>query len=400
MPSSKKPENPAQPVDPAEEARKQQAAANAARKAEFEKIYGEASGFLGQTAVGVGRGKEVGGQAYADELKDLLVSGRATAEDAIAALKTLRLEAMASNYPTYKQNPDGTYTDTNTGKKEDEDKSEEQGDARMTLKAILSEFGLEEMADYLYKEVVGGRVNIQDRAAIFYAIRDTDSYKKRFAANARRKAAGLQELDPYSYIRVEKEYRETLRTMGLPIDFVDYADLIAGDVSNLELKERIEDGYRAVSEADPETKNALRRIYGVSESGMAAYFLDPKRGLTELKKQAEASKVAGAGFTGLGITLGKTEAENVLAMGYTSGQARAKFASEGAFRGLYQEQGTEEALSVSEKVGAAVGYDPVAAQKLERRKLLRKAQFLGGGRFTATTGATSGTAETGVGSAQ
>ena len=97
---------------------------------------------------------------------------------------------------------------------------------------------------------------------------------------------------------------------------------------------------------------------------------------------------------------GEAEAENVLAMGYTSAQARAKFAEQGALRGLYEEQYTEEGLSAAEKTGAAIGYDPLAAQKLERRKQLRKASFLGGGRFAATTGATSGSAETGVGAAQ
>lgn len=384
----------APPPDPAAEAAKALAAQNAARLEEFNKIYSEASGVLGQAPVGVGLGKTLGGQAYADQLQSMITSGRATAADAINAMKTLYAEAQAN------------YQSSSTGGNEDTGDNEDTGgpgefeDARVTLAAILSEFGLENLADYIYGEVVARRVDPKDSAAVFYSVRNTDAYKTRFAANERRKAAGLPELDPYSYIKIEKEYRQTLRTMGLPIDFVDYTNLIAGDVSNAELKERIEDGYRAVAEADPETRNALKRIYNVDESGMAAYFLDPVRGLTELKKQAEASKIAGAGYTGLGITLGKAEAENVLAMGYTSAQARAKFAEQGALRGLYEEQYTEEGLSAAEKTGAAIGYDPLAAQKLERRKQLRKASFLGGGRFAATTGATSGSAETGVGAAQ
>lgn len=276
----------------------------------------------------------------------------------------------------------------------------EQEDARTFIAAMLGEFGLGDLAEFVYQGMISKKFDLDQPAAIFFALRETDAYKKRFPANERRKANNLPELDPSAYVNIEREYRQTLRTMGLPIDFVDYTNLIAGDVSNAELKDRIEDGYRAVAEADPETKNALERLYGVSESGMAAYFLDPVRGLTELKRQAEAAKVAGAGFTGLGITLGKAEAENVLAMGYTPATARARFAEQGALRGLYQEEGGEEALTTAEKVGAAIGYDPLAAQKLERRKQLRRAQFLGGGRFAGTTGATSGTTESSVGIAQ
>lgn len=386
------------PEDPADKAAKDMAAANAVRQAEFDKLYAESSGFLGEASVGVGRGAEVGGQAYADELRNLLISGRATAQQAIDALKTLSAEAMASNYPTYTQNADGSYTDS--GNQNNGNNDGERTSALTAIRSVLAEFGLESIADYLYGEYTSKRLDISNRAALLYAARSQEAYQQRFSANARRKAAGLPELDPFEYLRIEGEYRQTLRTLGMPTDLVSFNDLIAGDVSNAELKDRIEDGYKAVAEADPATKDALRRIYDVSDSQLATYFLDPKRGMTEIKRAAEAAKVAGGGFTGLGLTLGKTEAENVLAMGYTAQQARAKFTEAGALRGLYEEQGTEDALSVSEKVGAAIGYDPLAAQKLERRKQLRKAQFLGGGRFVGTTGATSGSIETGVGTSQ
>ena len=62
--------------------------------------------------------------------------------------------------------------------------------------------------------------------------------------------------------------------------------------------------------------------------------------------------------------------------------------------------GGEEMLTEQQKVGAALGYDVQAEQALLRRQRQRVAQFQGGGQFTATTGATSYSRETGLGTAQ
>jgi hypothetical protein len=51
-------------------------------------------------------------------------------------------------------------------------------------------------------------------------------------------------------------------------------------------------------------------------------------------------------------------------------------------------------------LGATFGYDVKAQQELLKRQRQRLAEFQGGGQFARTTGATSGTTETGVGMAQ
>jgi len=69
-------------------------------------------------------------------------------------------------------------------------------------------------------------------------------------------------------------------------------------------------------------------------------------------------------------------------------------------RGLYETMAGEEDISMQEKLGETFGYNPEAQAKIEKRISTRRGEFMGGGRFAATTGATSGTIETGVGSAQ
>jgi len=57
-------------------------------------------------------------------------------------------------------------------------------------------------------------------------------------------------------------------------------------------------------------------------------------------------------------------------------------------------------LTQEQKVGAAFGFDIASQQEIERRKAQRIGEFTGGGSFARTTGATSGTVETGAGMAQ
>jgi hypothetical protein len=93
-------------------------------------------------------------------------------------------------------------------------------------------------------------------------------------------------------------------------------------------------------------------------------------------------------------------AEELVSRGYTPEQAQGVFERVGQLAGLYQEFGGEQALTEQQKVGAAFGFDVQAQQELESRRSQRVGEFQAGGQFARTTGATSGTVETGVGTAQ
>jgi hypothetical protein len=133
-------------------------------------------------------------------------------------------------------------------------------DARTTMAAVLDTYGLGDLSDFVYNEIIAKEtVNINNPDAIIFAIREQPAYKKRFAGNAARLKAGLSELDPASYIGLENQFRQTLQSNGLPANFYDQAEdfqaFIEGDVSPSELNERVQQGYRAVADADPASKN-------------------------------------------------------------------------------------------------------------------------------------------------
>ena len=278
-------------------------------------------------------------------------------------------------------------------------------DARSTMAAVLATYGLGDLADYVYNEIIAKEtVNINNPDAIIFAIREQPAYQKRFAGNAARLKKGLSELDPASYIGLENQFRQTLQSNGLPANFYDQPDdfqaLIEGDVSPSELQTRIEQGYRAVADADPIIKEQMKTLYGVGEGELAAYFLDPQRTAPLLTRQAQAASIAARGLEQGGIQLSGQFAEDLASRGITEQQARVGFGEVGALGELKQTFAGETALSSEQLAGGAFGFDVAAQQELERRKRLRTGEFAGGGSFARTTGETSGSISTSVGKAQ
>jgi hypothetical protein len=277
-------------------------------------------------------------------------------------------------------------------------------DAKNTIKSVLATYGLGDLSDYLYGVYARQEVDINNPDALVFAIREQDAYKKRFAANAARAKKGLAELDPSSYLQLENSYRQLLQSNGLPPGFYDQTEdftaLLEGDVSPQELQTRVQEGFRAVQDADPEVKRQMQELYGVSEAGLAAYFLDPTKAAPILTRQAEAAKIAARAKEQGNIQLQFATAEEIAARGITAQEAQAGFTALGLQEGLYTEMMGEQALTQQQKVGAALGYDVEAQRQLAERRGTRKAAFQGGGGFTKTTGQTSGTVQTGLGVAE
>jgi hypothetical protein len=277
-----------------------------------------------------------------------------------------------------------------------------QNNAKDTIAKTLGEYGLADLADYTYNEIIAK--DITDPEAIIFKLRDQPAYQKRFAANPARLKAGLPELSPAEYIDLEDMYRTVIRSNGLPSGFYDTADdtrkLMEGTVSPAEFQRRIQDGYNAVANADPEVKRQFKELYGVTDSELAAYFLDPARGETILTTRARAAQIAARGAEQGGIQLSGQYAEELANRGFTEAQARTKFGEVGALGELKQTFAGETALSGEQLAGAAFGIDVASQQELERRKRLRVGEFGGGGSFARTTGETSGSISTSVGKAQ
>jgi len=287
-------------------------------------------------------------------------------------------------------------------------------DARVTVTAALERYQLSSLAPYLYELIAKDEINMANPDAIIAAIRDRPEYQERFKGNTVRLRNNLPELDPASYIALENQYRDTLRANDLPGNFYDSPDdfvrWIEGDVSPAEIQQRVEQGYAAVRDADPEVRRQMEDLFGVTEGELAAYFIDPERtrpilSARGLVRQAKAAQIAARAVEQGMIpreqigTTGAAFFEGLVDRGITEQQAQAGFTQMGQLTGLYTEMGGEEGLTAEQKIGAALGYDVAAQEQLVRRQRQRLAEFQGGGGFARTQGA-GGVVETGAGEAQ
>jgi hypothetical protein len=157
-------------------------------------------------------------------------------------------------------------------------------------------------------------------------LRETDAYKKRFAANETRIKNGLRALSEAEYIIKEDAYQEVMRRRGLPIEYYTKGDLgvqkgfeslIAGDVSSTELEDRIVTAQDRVLNANPEIAKTLKEFYpGISNGDILAYALDPANAINAIKRKITAAEI-GTAAKQEGLTSGLTRADELAAMGIT-----------------------------------------------------------------------------------
>jgi hypothetical protein len=165
-------------------------------------------------------------------------------------------------------------------------------------------------------------------------LRDTDAYKKRFAANAIRIGKGLSALNEAEYIGLEDQYQNIMRQYGLPASYYTRGDMgrqegfekfLANDVSAAELEDRVMTAQSRVLNANPEVLASLKQFYpGISDGDILAYTLDPDKALTDIKRKVTAAEIGGAAMQA-GLKTGVARAEELTAAGITKQQAQQGF---------------------------------------------------------------------------
>ncbi len=163
----------------------------------------------------------------------------------------------------------------------------------------------------------------------FIELENTDAFKARFPAIFERRAAGLPPINPYDYVRMEREYAQTLTRAGIAQFFDNkqlMTSLIANDVSKAEFDERVLGGFRRVVQSSPEVRDAFAAYFGVDgDAALAAYFLDPERLADQLAQQVEAAAVGGTG-TRFGFSINSDRSMDLVKMGVSEQRAQQGFA--------------------------------------------------------------------------
>jgi hypothetical protein len=159
-------------------------------------------------------------------------------------------------------------------------------------------------------------------------LRQSEAYKNRFIANEGRLKKGLRVLTPGEYLRVEDAYRQTLRTYGLKqFDNDQYVrQFIENDISAAELSDRVATAVQRVQNADPAIGRTLRDYYGIGQTDLVAYVLDPNQQLQKIQRQVAAAEI-GVAARKQGLEAGVTVAEQLAAQGITQAEAQRGYAT-------------------------------------------------------------------------
>ena len=269
-------------------------------------------------------------------------------------------------------------------------------DSRTVLAAYLKQYKLEGLSEQTYNMLAGQQITAEtDINVIGELLKDTEVYKTRFSGNVAREAAKQTTYSIREYLDLEDRYADAMQGSGLPATFYDspddYAKFIGGNVSVAEVKRRVDEGFRAVNDANPEVVKQLKSLYNVGDGGIAAYFLDPTKGEEMLIKQASAAGRSAQAQLQAGMQLTATQAEGLVADNVSVQTAKEGFTEIGQSQGLYSNLiGETGAITQEEQIAGTFGTNQAAAQRIAQRRRQRQAEFDAGGTFTTTQGGVSG----------
>jgi len=255
------------------------------------------------------------------------------------------------------------------------------------LREQFAQYGLEGLVDPL-KGLIQENISPSEFAV---RLRQTEPYKKRFAANAARISKGLRALSEAEYITLEDSYQNIMRNYGLPASYYTKGDMgrqegfekfISGDVSPAELEERVLTAQNRVINAPPQVKDALKQFYpDINNSDILAYTLDPEKGLADIKRKVTAAEIGGAAL-GAGLAANVGRAEELARFGVTAERAREGYQAAvpliergSQLAGFYNESPYTQTTAEEELFGLT--YAPEATAKRKRLTSLEQSQFSG-----------------------
>jgi len=263
------------------------------------------------------------------------------------------------------------------------------------LLAECNQYGLGTLVEPLKNLIVSG----PSEAELTLALRQTDAYKKRFAANAQRLASGLRALSEGEYVALEDQYQNIMRNYGLPATYYTkdatgkqegFEKFIAGDVSPTELEDRVVTAQQRVLNAPPQVKDALKQFYpDITNGDILAYTLDPSKGLQDIKRKVTAAEIGGAAL-GQGLGTSASRAEELARFGVTSETARQGYQAiadvipRGSQLASIYKQGPYGQAEAETEVFGLTGSAEVAKR---RKKLTELEQAAFGGQAGTTAGA-------------
>jgi hypothetical protein len=241
----------------------------------------------------------------------------------------------------------------------------------------FKQYGLSDLVEPLKNLITSGA----SPSEFTIRLRESEPYKKRFAANAQRVAKGLTALDEATYLGMEDQYQEVMRQYGLPESYyakdatgkqAGFEQLLSNDISNVELADRLMVAQDRVLKANPEVLKTIKDFYpDITNGDILAYTLDPKNAIKDIQRKATAAEI-GAAQRGAGLQATLSGAEALVANKVTGEQyqAAAPTISEASIRGGQLASIYKEDPYTQQTAEQAVLNTPGSAEAMRRTKKL------------------------------
>jgi hypothetical protein len=221
-------------------------------------------------------------------------------------------------------------------------KAQAQGERQSAYDLLYSQFklyGLESLVEPLKGLITSGA----SPAEFTIKMRDSDAYKLRFAANAKRIANGFKAVDEATYLALEDKYQSIMQNYGLPDTYYKkgamgvqegFEKFIANNIDPVTLEERIMEGVK-INQGSKLLIDTAKQFYpSLTDGDFLAYALDPKNALSDIRRKVTAAEI---GSIQIGAGLGATVAgaEELARAGVTGKQYQqvAPTIAEAALRG-------------------------------------------------------------------
>jgi hypothetical protein len=206
----------------------------------------------------------------------------------------------------------------------------EKRDSFALIEATMRSYGfsedeLKELNAYIQAGLLNPKLGPEQ---LVLQLRQLPVYKARFAGNEERRARGLNAISEANYLLQESAYAETMRQYGVQrfANRNQYATFIGNDISNTEVSKRVKTAVERLQMGDPAILRQLRTYYGITDSDIVSYFLNPKEVLPELEAKTTTAEIgATAGQFGLDTSLAR--ASDLERYGVTLDRARKGYSN-------------------------------------------------------------------------
>lgn len=275
--------------------------------------------------------------------------------------------------------------------------SADQASGKAIILAVLRQYKLDspEVIAYATELATGSRTAAEMQARLSADLYDPAStigkvVAQKYPAIFTRQNNGQAPISIAEYVSYADTARQLAEQFDLPQGFVDdkfIDDRIAGNVSNVELRDKFALYQRAAYETPADERAELERLYGpeiASAGSLAAYIADTKRAQPLIERQfLAAQQSATARRTGFG-PLSQTQAEQLADLGVTGQAAQEGFGQLVAGRELFQALPGETAdiISTEEQIAATFGGNAAAQERIRRKAEARRARMESGGGFS------------------